>query len=163
MSLFEQIKEDLNKAVKGRKETESLVLRQLLASVLNKEKEKRYKLGREGIDGKDLDDKSHLSEEELLEVVGYEAKKRRESIVEFGKGKRDDLVAKEKSELEILEKYLPAQLGKEEIKSIAKEVIAKVGAENQKDIGKVMAGLMPKLKGQADGTLVGRVVRELLS
>ena len=118
MSLFEQIKEDLNKAVKERKETESLVLRQLLASVLNKEKEKRYKLGREGIDGKDLDDKSHLSEEELLEVVGYEAKKRRESIVEFGKGKRDDLVAKEKSELEILEKYLPAQLGKEEIKSI---------------------------------------------
>ena len=98
----EKIKQDLNTALKGRKELEVSVLRQLLAAILNKEKEKRFKIKEE----KDV----QLTDEETMEVISSEAKKRRESIVEFGKGKRQDLVEKEKKELEILEKYLPSQI-----------------------------------------------------
>ncbi|PIV45127.1 MAG: hypothetical protein COS25_01435, partial [Candidatus Nealsonbacteria bacterium CG02_land_8_20_14_3_00_37_10] len=150
----EKIKQDLNTALKGRKELEVSVLRQLLAAILNKEKEKRFKIKEE----KDV----QLTDEETMEVISSEAKKRRESIVEFGKGKRQDLVEKEKKELEILEKYLPSQilqnktwegepeqLSEEEIKTLVKVAIEKVGAKEMKDLGKVMQELIPQVKGKA--------------
>jgi len=164
----EKIKQDLNTALKGRKELEVSVLRQLLAAILNKEKEKRFKIKEE----KDV----QLTDEETMEVISSEAKKRRESIVEFGKGKRQDLVEKEKKELEILEKYLPSQilqnktwegepeqLSEEEIKTLVKVAIEKVGAKEMKDLGKVMQELIPQVKGKADGSLVGKIVKELLT
>jgi len=165
MALKLKIQEELTAAVKGRKELESLVLRQVSASILNKEKEKRYKLSREKpeLAEAELEEKSRLSDEEVIEVLSFEAKKRREAISEFSKGKREDLVEKEKAELKILEAYLPEQLSEEEVRKIAKEVIEKIGAKEQKDMGKVMAELMPKLKGKADGSLAGKVVKELLA
>jgi len=165
MSLKEKIKNNLAMALKGKKEIEASTLRMLLAAILNKEKEKRYKLSKEKPELKEeeLEKGSELTDEEVIEVVSSEVKKRKEAILEFEKGERLDLVEKEKKELEILEKYLPEQLSEGEIKKIAKEIIEKVGAQNLKDIGKVMAELMPKVKGRADGATVSKIVKELLT
>lgn len=153
--LKEKIIQNLNSALKSKKEVDVSVLRQLLASILNKEKEKRYKNKEE----KDV----QLTDEEVMEVISYEAKKRKESILEFEKGKREDLMEKEKKELKVLEQYLPEQLSEEEIRKIVKQSVEKVGAKEQKDTGKVMAELMPKVKGKADGALVAGIVKEMLS
>jgi uncharacterized protein YqeY len=127
----------------------------LAAAILNKEKEKRYKLKKE--------QDTPLTDDEIVEVISSEAKKRKEAILEFEKGKREDLVLKEKKELEILQKYLPEQLSEEEIKKLAKEAVEKTGAKEIKDMGKVMSELIPKVKGKVDGSSVSRIVRELLS
>ncbi|HUV81175.1 MAG TPA: GatB/YqeY domain-containing protein [Patescibacteria group bacterium] len=155
MELKTRIQQNLNSALKEKKELEVLVLRQILAAVLNKEKEKRFKSKKE--------EDALLTEEEITDVVSSEAKKRREAIVEFEKGKRQDLAEKEKKELEILEKYLPEQLPEEEIRKLVKEAIEAAGAKEIKDMGKVMAELMPKTKGRVDNSLVSRIVRELLA
>ena len=160
----EKIQEDLNSALKEKKELEVSVLRLLLSAIFNKEKEKRYKLSKEKPELKEeeLEKESELTDEKVIDVISSEIKKRKESILEFEKGKRPELVEKEKKELEILEKYLPEQLSEEEIKKLAKEVIEKIGATGPKNIGKVMTELMPKIKGKADGTLVSKIVKELL-
>ena len=165
MNLKEKISNDLKKSLKEKNNSEILTLRMLRAAILNKEKEKRAKLAKEkeGLDEKDLVEKSQLTDDEIIEVAFSEAKKRNESISEFEKGKRPDLVEKERAELEVLKKYLPEQLSEEEIKKIAKETIDKVGASGPKDIGRVMAELMPKMKGKAEGSLTSRIVKELLS
>jgi len=164
MILKTKIQEDLMEAVKKKAELESLVLRGLSAAILNKEKEKRYKLSKEKeeLTEKELEKDSQLTDEEVIEVISSEVKKRKESILEFEKGKREDLVEKEKKELEILQKYLPEQLSEEEIKKLAKEAIEKVGASDQKDMGRVMAELMPKIKGRAEGNVVSSIVKEIL-
>ena len=154
MDLKEKIRLNLNSALREKKELEVSVLRQLLAAVLNKEKEKRFKTKEE----KDV----QLTDEEIIDVVSFEAKKRREAITGFERGKRQDLVEKEKKELEILEKYLPEQLPEEEIRKLVKEAIEKTGAREIKDMGKVMQELMPKTKGRTDGGLVSKIVKELL-
>jgi len=164
MELKKRIQQDLNSGIIGKKELEVLVLRQLLAAVLNKEKEKRYKIskGKPGLKEPDLEKESQISDEEILDVIVSEAKKRRESIELFEKGGRKDLSEKEAKEKEILEKYLPEQLDEEEIKKIAQEAVAKVGATQIKDMGKVMAELMPKIKGKAEGGLVSKIIKEIL-
>lgn len=163
--LKEKLEKDLKSALKARREVEVSVLRMLRAAIFNKEKEKRYKLGKEKFDltEKELVEESQLADEETIEVIFSEAKKRKEAILEFEKGGREDLVKKEKQELEILEKYLPEQFSEEEIKRLAKEAIEKTGAKEPKDMGKVMAELMLKIKGKADGGLVSKIVKELLS
>ena len=162
--LKEQILQNINAAVKEKKGVEVLVLRQLSAAILNKEKEKRFRISKEKpeLSEKDLEKESRLTDEETLEAVSYEAKKRKESIAEFEKGGRNDLVEKEKKELAILKTYLPEQLAEEEIKKLVKEAVEKTGAKEPKDMGKVMAELMPKTKGRADGNLVSKVVKESL-
>ena len=154
MSLKEKIKQDLNFFLKEKKTLEVSVLRQILATILNKEKEKKYKLKQE--------DNAILTQEELIEVVSFEAKKRRESIECFEKGERKDLADKEKKELGILEKYLPEQLSTEKVKKIVEEAIEKTGAKEIREMGKVMQEIMPKLKGRADNSLVSKMVKELL-
>ncbi len=104
-----------------------------------------------------------LDEAEIYEVIARQIRQRRESIAEFEKGGREDLVAKERSELEVLERYLPAQLTREEIVELARQVIEEVGASGPRDIGKVMGRLMPRVRGRADGRLVNAVVQELLA
>jgi len=104
-----------------------------------------------------------LTEEEILEVISSEAKKRKDAIDEFRKGGRDDLVEKEKRELEILKKYLPEQMNEEQIKKEAKKAIEEVGASGPQEMGKVMGVLMPKLKGRAEGGMVSKIVQELLA
>lgn len=165
MALKGNIRENLKEAVKNREELKSSVLRLLLSAIFNKEKEKRYKLSKEKpeFEEKDLEKESQLVDEEVIEVISSEIKKRKESIELFEKGKREDLVDKETKEKEILEKYLPEQLSEEEIKKLVKEAIEKIGAKEIKDMGKVMAELMPQVKGKADGSLVSKIVKELLT
>jgi hypothetical protein len=103
-----------------------------------------------------------LSDDELLQVLGKQAKMRRESIDAFAKGGRAELVAKETAELAILEGYLPRQLGREEIAALAKAAIAETGAASPADQGKVMQKLMPQVRGKAEGKLVAEVVGSLL-
>jgi len=150
-----KIQEDLNSALKDKKELEVSVLRLILAAVLSKEKEKRFKSGKA--------QEISLTDEELIETISSEIKKRREAIELYTKGGRQELADKEKNELEILQKYLPKQLSEEEIKKIVSEAIAKTGSKEIKDMGKVMAELMPKVKGKADMSLVSKIVKELLS
>jgi len=104
-----------------------------------------------------------LDEAEIYEVIARQIRQRRESIAEFEKGGREDLAARERSELEVLERYLPAQLTREEIVELARQVIEEVGASGPRDVGKVMGRLMPRVKGRADGRLVNAVVQELLA
>jgi hypothetical protein len=165
MSLKIKIQEDFKKFLKEKKEIEVSTLRMLNAAIFNKEKEKRYKLSQEKPDlkEKDLEKESQLTDEEIIQVVFSEVKKRKESILLFEKGKRGDLVEKEEREIEILKKYLPEQMSEEEIKKMAKEVIKKIGAKEPKDMGRVMGQLMPKLKGKAEGGLVNKIVKELLA
>ncbi|MDO8436302.1 MAG: GatB/YqeY domain-containing protein [bacterium] len=180
MGLKNRIQQELNSTIKERKELEALVLRQLLAAVLNKEKEKRFKLGRDKseLTAEELEKESQLQDEEIIEVISYEAKKRREAIEGFEKGGRQESVKKEKKELEILQKYLPEQLKEEELKKLVQAAIDKVNAKEMKDmgsrrdesllhpslrLGKVMAELMPTIKGRADGGSVSKIVKELLT
>ena len=164
MSLKDKIQQDLNVIIREKKEVEVLVLRQLSAAFLNKEKEKRFKTSKEkqDISQADLEKESQLADEEVLAVVVVEAKKRKEAMIEYEKGDRKDLSEKEKKELEILQKYLPEQLSEEELKKILKEAIDKVGAKEMRDMGRVMAEATPKIQGRADGSQISKTVKELL-
>jgi len=176
MSLKAKIEEDFKKALKEKREIEVSTLRMLNAAIINKEKEKRYKLSKKKPEfkEKDLEKESLLTDEKVIEVVSSEIKKRKEALILFEKGERKDLAEREKREIEVLEKYLPEQLSEEEIKKLAKEVIEKIDAKEPKDYnppatlqgkniyGKVMAELMPKVKARAEGGVVSRIVKELL-
>ncbi|MGH7203630.1 MAG: GatB/YqeY domain-containing protein [Candidatus Levyibacteriota bacterium] len=102
------------------------------------------------------------TEEDVEAVLQKQVKQRRDSVEQFKAGGRDDLVAKEAKEIEMLEKYLPAQMSEEEIKKLVDEAVTQTGATNPSDMGKVMGALMPKVKGKADGGLVSKLVREKL-
>ena len=104
-----------------------------------------------------------LDGDEALKVLQTEAKQRRDSIAEYTKGGRDDLVASENAELEIIQEFLPEQLDDAMVRQIAAETIAEVGATGMDDLGKVMGPLIKKLDGRADGRAANSAVRELLS
>ncbi|MBI2625071.1 MAG: GatB/YqeY domain-containing protein [Candidatus Nealsonbacteria bacterium] len=163
--LKEEIQQDLKEALKAKRELEVSTLRLLNSAILNKEKEKRYLIAKanQGLKEEELAEKSQLSEEETTDVVSSEIKKRKESVAGFEKGGRKDLVEKESKEIEILKKYQPEQLSEEEIIKLAKEAVEKLKAKEIKDMGKVMSELMPRVKGRADGGLVSKAVKELLS
>jgi len=99
----------------------------------------------------------------VLDVIGKEVKRRRESIEAFGKGNRGDLVAQEEAELAVLMSYLPKQMSREEITAAVRQAMDAVGARGPSDKGKVMAQLMPQLKGRADGKEVSEITSELLA
>jgi uncharacterized protein YqeY len=140
-------------------------LRMLLASILVKEKDKRYKISKEKPDAteENLVKESELTDEQIIEVISSEIKKRKDAIVLYEQGNRPELADREKKEIEILKKYLPEQLSPEELRKLVAESIIKVGAKEMKEMGKVMADLNPKIKGKADGGEVSRVVKELLT
>lgn len=165
MGFKEKIQQDLNEKLKKGEKVSSSVLRLLLAVILNKEKEKRYKLSKERpeLTDSELNRESKLTDEEIIEVISSEIKKRKEAILEFERGLRRDLAEKERGEKEILERYLPEQLPKNEIKKLAQKIIEKINASELKDMGKVMAELMPSLKGRAEGSVVSQIVKELLT
>lgn len=163
MDLKEKIQKDLYSALKNKEENKTSVLRFLNAQILNKEKEKRFKIIKnQDVKENEIGQKSVLSEEEIIEVLMSEVKKRKEAILEFEKGNRKDLAEKEAKEIEILKGYLPEQLPEEEIREIVREIIKKVGASTIKDMGKVMKELTPRIKGKADGGLASKIVREFL-
>ncbi len=147
MNLKEKIKADFIEAFKARDEVKSPVLKMLQAGIKNAEIEKR----------------GELDDSEIIQVISKEAKKRKDAIEAFEKGGRTEMAEKEKAEFEILSAYLPEQMTEDEIRRLAGEAVKESGASDIKEIGKVMAVLMPKTKGKADGALVGKIVRELLA
>ena len=132
--------------MRERDELRRSVLRMVRSEIQNEEKSAQ----------KDLDD------EGILGVVSKQARRHRESISEFRKGGRDDLVSKEEAELQVLLAYLPAQMTPEEISALAEATIRDVGARGPADRGKVMSKLMPQVRGKAEGSTVNEVVSELL-
>jgi len=147
MSKFsEQIKQDLVKVMKSKDAETTSVLRMLIAAVHNKEIALRDKGAVE------------LSDEQALEVVSSEIKKRRDSVEAYAQGGRQDLVDKETSEIKILEKYLPEQTSDEELEKIIAEVIAVSAA----DFGRVMGQVMARVKGKAEGAKASELVKKML-
>jgi uncharacterized protein YqeY len=111
----------------------------------------------------EIDERRELSPEDAVTILQREIKKRRDSIDEARKAGRDDIVAAEEAELQMLEGFLPQQLTRDEIAALVREAITQTGASSAKEMGKVMGILMPKVKGKADGKLVNEVVRDLLT
>lgn len=111
----------------------------------------------------EVDERRSLSAEEAVAILQKEVKKRRESIDEARKAGRDDIVQSELEQLAVLEVFLPKQMDRSEVEALARQAIAETGAVNAKDTGKVMAVLMPQVRGLADGKLVNDVVRSLLN
>ena len=112
---------------------------------------------------KEIDLMRPLNEAETLQILSAIVKQRKDSIEQFAKGGRIDLVEKEEAELKVVQEFMPAQMSEEEVESIIKKAIAEVGAVSVKDMGKVMKILMPQLTGRADGKMVGEKVKALLS
>lgn len=152
--LINQIKKDLISFQKEKRHREVSSLRMLLSSITNKEKDKRLELSAK-YSYEELDLKAKLNDEEVLNVIFFEAKKRKDAIEEFKKAKREDLVQKEEIELKALQKYLPEELSDEEIKRILKEIIKEKGT-NQ--IGVVMKEAMIRTKGRADGKRIKQIL-----
>ena len=114
------------------------------------------------LDKEHIDKKREINDDLLIEVVNRGIKQRKDSIVEFEKGGRDDLIQKTQAELEILQSYLPAQLSEEEIVSIIDEAFQIVNPEGPRDMGKIMKEVQPKLKGRADMKEVSEIIKAKL-
>lgn len=157
----DKLKEDMRVALKAREADRLRTLRLLNAVVLNEEKKKRVELKKEDSDleGEELRKKMSLTDEELQSVIMSEVKKRKDSIEEFQKGDREDLVDKEEAELEILYQYLPEQMSDDEIKEVVEEVIEDVG----ENIGDIMKEAMKRMKGKTEGGLVSEIAKEIIN
>jgi uncharacterized protein YqeY len=149
MSLKERLAEDMKQAMRD-KESGKLRL-----SVI--------RMVRANIKYVEIERKHDLSEDEVLEVLAKEVKMRRDSVEEFTKGNRPDLVETLEQEIAVLMQYLPQQMSEQEVRALVMAAVAQVQASSPKDMGKVMAVLMPKVKGRADGKLVNAVVRDTLN
>lgn len=146
MTIQEQLAEDLKTAMKAQDVVVKDTVRLIRAAMKNAEIEK----------GAELDDAG------ALDVLARMAKQYRDSIATYRDNAREDLAVREEAELEVVARYLPEQLGEDEIRALAQQVVADLGASGPQSRGKVMGALMPQLKGKADGSLVNRIVGELL-
>ncbi len=147
MSIKEQLTADMKEAMKAHDKDRLAVIRLARGAVRQAE-----------IDG----GHTELDDEGVIGVLSKEVKMRRDSLEEFQKGGREDLVAKTQAEIDVLMHYLPAQLSEDEVKKLVADAVAQTGAQTQKDMGKVMGLLMPKVKGRADGKMVNTLVRSML-
>jgi uncharacterized protein YqeY len=149
--LKEKLREELKAAMRAKDEVRLRTIRSLTAALMAREIELRQ------------GGTATLTDEQELAVVQKQAKQRRDSIEQFRAAGRDDLVRHEQEELDVIESYLPRQLGDEEIRSIVQEVIQATGATSMKEMGRVMGPVMERLRGRADGKRIQEVVRSLLS
>ncbi|MGG0255574.1 GatB/YqeY domain-containing protein [Bacillus toyonensis] len=147
MSLLGRLNDDMKQAMKNKQKEKLTVIRMVKAALQN-----------EGIKLQHT-----LTEEEELTVLAREVKQYKDSLLEFKKAGREDLVDKLQSEIQILSAYLPEQLTEEGLIDVIKQVISEVGATSKADMGKVMTAVMPKVKGKTDGSLVNKLVIQLLA
>ena len=147
MDLKGQLIEDLKSALRSGDKLRTSVIRLLTALIKNREVEKR----------------GPLTDAEVIQAVSASCKQRQEAIEQYGQGGRQDLVDKEAAELRILQSYLPVALGPEELQVLVQEAIRESQAASPREMGKVMALLMPKVTGRADGKVVSALVRDMLS
>lgn len=144
--ILDEVLADIKKAMKAKDHVAVTVLRDLHAQV----KDVTVNAGKE------------ITDEAVLSCVNKAIKQRQDSIELYEKGGRPELAANEQAEIDLIRKYQPAQMSREEIESVVREVLAETGATTQKEMGRVMGALMPRVKGKADGKLVNQVVRSLL-
>jgi uncharacterized protein YqeY len=146
MGLRETIDNDIKNAMKSGAKDKVSALRMLVAALKNKQ----------------IDKRAPLTDTEVMDTVRSLIKQRRDSIEQFAKGGRQDLVDKETAEVAVLEVYLPQQLGREEVELMVRDAIAQTGAQGAKDMGKVMKALMPVVAGRADNKLLSELVKTAL-
>ena len=147
MSVEKQLLEDMKLAMKSGKKIELDTIRMVRAQIKSAS----------------IDKKDDLDEAEVAKVLQKEAKKRKEAIEMYQKGNREDLVKKEESELYIISKYLPEQLSEKDIEDIISAAVKSLQVTSEKDMGRVMGAVMPKVQGKADGKLVVQKVKEYLA
>lgn len=147
MSLYEEINEHLKEALKSKKTDALNTLRGLKAVIKNKEVELRRK----------------LEDNEIIQLIAKQIKQRKESISQFQRGKRPDLVEKEEKELKVLEQFMPPPLSEEALDKILQEIITETGAIGPQDMGKVMKVAMFRLSGRAEGKVISQKVRQFLT
>ena len=152
MTLLEKISTDFKEAFKARQEPRLTVLKNLQAELRNMEIEKRAKEGKEAT----------LNDDETMNAILKEVKKRTDAKALYTQAGRSELVESESAEEAVLRAYLPEALSEEEVKTMAKEAVTRLQASSIKDVGKVMADLTPKTKGRADGSVVSRIVKEII-
>lgn len=143
-----QIKSDLKEAMKKKDQSSIITFRGILSALHNKEIELK---------------KKELTDEEVISVLEMQAKQRRDSIIEFEKGGRDDLAEKEKEELELIAKYLPAKMDDSGVEKIVDQAIKSTGASGKQDMGKVMGEVIKMGQGKIDGAAASRIVSQKLN
>lgn len=148
MALTEQIQADLTSAMKARDKEATAALRGIVAAIRNA----RVAQGQTG----------DLTDEQTVELLGREAKKRTEAAEAFANAGRQEQAEKEQAELAVIRRYLPAQLGDDELRAIVDDAITATGASAPGDMGQVMSAVMPQVKGRADGKRVSALVRDRL-
>ena len=146
MSLKEQLFADLKTAMKEKDTLKKDIVQLIRSGILQYEK----------------DNKVELDDEGVLDIISKQLKSRRDSLPDYVKSGREDLIEKLNKEIEILLSYLPEQLSEDEIQKIVAEAVAESGAASVKEMGKVMAIVTPKVKGRADNKVVGNLVRKML-
>jgi uncharacterized protein YqeY len=147
MSIQDQLMADLKVAMRNRDQAEKGAIRMALMALKYARVEKN----------------ADLTNEEMIATLSKEVKQRRDALAEYEKGGRDDLVAEEAAAIEIVSRYLPRMLEREEIVQLAREAVAETGASGPRQMGQVMRVLMPRVRGRADGRMVNEIVRNLLT
>ena len=146
MSLKEKLQEDLKTSMKNKDTVKKSVVTLIRAAIKQHE----------------VDNRVELADDAIIDIISKQLKQRKDSLAEFVKANRDDLVEETKSEIQVLEGYLPQQLSEEELEKIVIETIAEVGATSMKDMGKIMTAIKPKTAGRADGRKINELVKKNL-
>ncbi|AHM56730.1 YqeY-like protein [Peptoclostridium acidaminophilum DSM 3953] len=146
MALKDQLMDDLKQSMKDKDNLKKSVITLIRSAI------KQY----------EVDNRVEADDDKVIDTISKQLKQRRDSLVEFEKAQREDLVDQTKKEIDVLVSYLPEQMSAEEVKSIVVQTISETGASSVKDMGRLMAALMPKLKGKADGKLINEIAKELL-
>ncbi|MEL7646738.1 MAG: GatB/YqeY domain-containing protein [Sedimentibacter sp.] len=146
MPLKEKLMEDLKEAMKSKSKVKKDVVTMVRAAVKQRE----------------VDERVELADADIVDIIAKQIKQKKDSIPDFEKGNRQDLIDLTNEEIKILLEYLPPQLSDEELDSIVKQAIDETGAQTKKDLGKVMALIMPKVKGKADGKHVNEIVAKYI-
>ena len=164
--LKEKLQSDIKEALKAGNAEKRMVLSMVMSAVKNREFDKRARLSKSETDPAKLEEASKLNDEEIIEVLSSEIKKRKDSVEQYNSGGRPELAEKEQKEIDMLSVYMPEQMSEEEIRAEVKSAIRQLadstGAAGPKDIGKVIGAVMAKIKGKADGTFVSKIVKEEL-
>ena len=147
MDLFERIESDIKDAMRSHNALTVSIMRMAMAAIKNAEIAKKVK---------------KLEDGDIVQVIQKMIREHNESIAQFEKGNRPDLVDKEKAELDILRKYVPAQMGEDELLSVIKSALQEAGITSKADTGKAMKAVMEKVKGRADGKIISQLVMSLL-
>ena len=160
--LKEKLQQDVKEALRAGDSKKRVLLGMVLSAIKNREFEKRSKLSKTETDIAKLETENQLNDEEIIEVLSSEIKKRKEAAESYAKGGRQDLAQKEEKESAVLMSYMPEQMSEEKIREIVKNTFSELGLKDIKDMGRAIGAVMAKGKGKADGQTVSRIVKEEL-